>query len=194
MDYSDKQEEIQQPSATSGTGQVTRVVNAATATISGAEFELTWLAADGLTIRTNLGLLDAKYDDFLVDLGTPGNPNIVDFSNLDFRRAPEVTFSLGGDYQWQWGPGSAMLRAGLRYLGEHEVDFANKPELHNDAQTLVDASFNYDLNNWYMSVFGRNLTDEDGYQIGFDVAGLWSYAASRPPRTYGVEVGLRFGE
>jgi len=194
MDYKDKQEEIQQPSATSGTGQVTRVVNASTATISGAEFELSWRATDSFTLRTNLGLLDASYDEFLVDIGTPGNPDIIDFSSLDIRRAPEVTFSVVGDFEWQWGPGSAMLHAGIRYLDEHEVDFANKPELHNDTQTLVDASFSYDINNWYVSVFGRNLTEEDGYQIGFDVAGLWSYAAPRSPRTYGVEVGVRFGE
>ncbi len=194
MDYKDKQEEIQQPSATSGTGQVTRVVNASTATISGAELELTWLATEGLLFRTNLGYLDAEYDDFLVDVGTPGNPDFQDFSGLDFRRAPEWTFSLVGEYGWQMGPGSAMLHAGVRYLDDHEVDFANKPELHNDSQILVDASFSYDINDWYVSVFGRNLTDEDGYQIGFDVAGLWSYAAPRAPRTYGVEVGFRFGE
>jgi iron complex outermembrane receptor protein len=193
MDYKDKQEEIQQPSATSGTGQVTRVVNAATATVQGIELELTWLAMEGLTIRSNLGLLDAEYDDFDVDTGTPGNPNIVDFSNLDFRRAPDITYDITADYEWQAGPGMALLHAGVRYLDEHEVDFANKPELHNDSQTLVDASFTYDLDNWYGSVFGRNLTDEDGYQIGFDVAGLWSYASPRPPRTWGVEIGYRFG-
>jgi len=126
MDYKDKQEEIQQPSATSGTGQVTRVVNASTATISGAEFELSWRATDSFTLRTNLGLLDASYDEFLVDVGTPGNPDIIDFSSLDIRRAPEVTFSVVGDFEWQWGPGSAMLHAGIRYLDEHEVDFANR--------------------------------------------------------------------
>ena len=32
-----------------------------------------------------------------------------------------------------------------------------------------------------ISVFGRNLAKEDGYGIGFDVAGPWSYAASRAP-------------
>jgi len=194
MDYQDKQEEIQQPSATSGTGQVTRVVNAASATISGAEFELIWQATEGLTLRTNLGLLDAEYDDFTVDLGTPGNPMPVDFSNLSFRRAPEVNATVAADYEWQWGPGLSILHAGLRYLDDHEVDFANKPELHNDSQLLLDASFTYEINQWYLSAFGRNLTEEDGYQIGFDVAGLWSYAATRPPRTYGLEVGWRFGE
>lgn len=194
MDYEDKQEEIQQASTTSGTGQVTRVVNAATASIQGAELEFTWLASEGFTVRANLGLLDAEYDEFLVNTGTTASPVFTNFSSLDFRRAPDVTFSLVGDYQWQLGQGSAMLHAGVRYLDEHEVDFANKPELHNESQALVDASFNYDYNDWYFSVFGRNLTDEDGYQIGFDVAGLWSYAAPRSPRTWGIEVGVRFGE
>ena len=192
MDYKDKQEEIQEPSETSGTGQVTRVVNASTATISGAELELMYLFENGLTLRANLGLLDASYDEFLVDQGTPGNPIINDFSDLEFRRAPETTGSLSGEYQWQVGSGSMMLHAGLRYLGSHEVDFANKPELHNSSQTLVDASLSYYMNAWYVSAFGRNLTDEDGYQIGFDVAGLWSYASPRTPRTYGVEVGYNW--
>ncbi len=190
MDYKDKQEEIQEPSETSGTGQVTRVVNASNATIYGAELELMYLFENGLTLRANLGLLDASYDDFLVDQGTPGNPMISDFSNLDFRRAPETTASLSGDKQWELGSGSLLLHAGLRYLGSHEVDFANKPELHNSSQTLVDASVSYFMGAWYFSAFGRNLTDEDGYQIGFDVAGLWSYASPRAPRTYGFEVGV----
>ncbi len=190
MDYKDKQEEIQEPSETSGTGQVTRVVNASNATIYGAELELMYLFENGLTLRANLGLLDASYDDFLVDQGTPGNPMISDFSDLDFRRAPETTASLSGEKQWELGSGSLLLHAGLRYLGSHEVDFANKPELHNSSQTLVDASISYFMGDWYFSAFGRNLTDEDGYQIGFDVAGLWSYASPRAPRTYGFEVGV----
>jgi iron complex outermembrane receptor protein len=192
MDYQDKQEEIQQPSETSGTGQVTRVVNAASATIKGAEFELMWLPTEGLTIRSNLGLLDASYDDFLVNTGTTDDPVITDFSGLDFRRAPETTFSIDGSYEWAVGAGQMLIRAGWRYLGAHEVDFANKPELHNKSQNLIDGSINYYYGDWYFSLFGRNLGGEDGYQIGFDVAGLWSYAAPRAPRTYGLEVGFRF--
>jgi iron complex outermembrane receptor protein len=192
MDYKDKQEEIQLQSDTSGTGQSTRVFNAADATIKGLEFELMWLATEGFTIRANLGLLDTKYDNFLVNVGTEEDPNLKDFSHLDFRRAPDATFSLAGDYEWQAGAGIMLIRAGWRYLGAHEVDFLNKPELHNKSQNLIDASVNYYYKDWYFSAFGRNLTGEDGYQIGFDVANFWSYAAPRPPRTYGVEVGFSF--
>ena len=159
--------------------RVTRVVNAADATIKGLEFELMWLAAEGLTIRANLGLLDAEYDNFLVNTGTNDDPIITDFSDLDFRRAPNTTFSLVGTYEWDVGTGMMMVQAGWRYLGSHEVDFANKPELHNSSQNLIDASINYFYNDWSFSLFGRNLGNEDGYQIGFDVAGLWSYSAPR---------------
>jgi iron complex outermembrane receptor protein len=193
MDYQDKQEEIQQASATSGTGQVTRVVNAATATIQGIELEATWLATDGLTLRGNLGYLDAEYDKFEVNTGTQTAPVLTDFSHLNIRRAPEITADLTADYEFQLGPGTTMLHAGMRYLDSHEVDFANKPELHNDSQTLVDVSVTYEYKDWWVSAFGHNLTEEDGYQIGFDVAGLWSYSAPRPPRVWGLQVGYRFG-
>jgi iron complex outermembrane receptor protein len=169
-------------------------VNASTATVSGLEVDLMYLAASGLTVRANLGILDASYDDFLVDIGTPGAPIIMDFSHLKFRRAPELTASLGINYGWEMGSGLADIQAGWNYLGKHDVDFANKPELRNKAQHLVNASFNYDLDSWRFSIFGRNLLDEDGYGIGFDVAGLWSYASTRPPRTFGVEVGYSFGD
>ncbi|MGK2925084.1 MAG: TonB-dependent receptor [Lysobacterales bacterium] len=193
MDYKDKQEEIQQPSQTSGTGQVTRVVNAATASIKGAEFELTYLVQSGLMVRANLGYLDAGYDSFLVNTGTANAPIFADFSSLDFRRAPEWTGGLGLNYEWDLGAGSISAQAGYRYLGKHAVDFANKPEANNDAQHLVDASLTYNFDAWYVSGYVRNLLEEDGYQIGFDVAGLWTYAAPRPPRTYGIELGYRFG-
>ena len=127
MQYDDKQEEIQQPSATSGTGQVTRVVNAAEATLQGVELEMIWLAAEGLTLRSNLGYLDAEYDDFEVNVGTSVDPVIQDFSGLNIRRAPDVTFGLSANYEVEVGSGLATLWASMRYLDEHEVDFANKP-------------------------------------------------------------------
>ena len=187
MDYTDKQEEIQQASATSGTGQVTRVVNASDATISGVEVDVMYLAKSGITLRANLGLLDAEYDDFTINTGTVDTPVITDFSHLDFRRAPEITASLSAMYDWSMGPGTAAIQAGWHYIDDHAVDFLNKPELNNDAQNMVNATFNYTVDNWQFSAFGHNLLDEDGYGIGFDVANLWSYAAARPPRTFGFE-------
>ena len=90
--------------------------------------------------------------------------------------------------------GTAWVRGAYHYIGSHYVNVTNSPELENDDQNLIDASVNYSYDAFTFSVYGRNLTDEDGYTHGYDVAGLWSYAATRPPRTYGFEVVYNFGE
>lgn len=59
--------------------------------------------------------------------------------------------------------------------------------LEPDAQNLIDTSANFAMNNGRFALFGRTLSDEDGYNHGYDVAGLWSYAAVKVPRIFGVE-------
>jgi len=194
MKYENKQEEVQQPSSTSGTGQRTFVLNASDATVSGLEMELLYLPAEGWQIRANVGFLDAEYDNFSYNANPGGAPDIVDNSHLDFRRAPDVTGSLSADYQWPVGAGQMWISGTWHYIGAHEVDFANKPELSNDAQNLIDAAINYEYKNALFSIYGHNLADEDGYTIGFDVASIWSYAYTRAPRTWGAQVVFRFGE
>ena len=43
-----------------------------------------------------------------------------------------------------------------------------------------------------ISVFGKNLIDENGWTIGYDVQGIWSYAAPRAPRSWGVAITQTF--
>ncbi len=184
MEYEDKQEELQLPSD-SATGQVTTVTNASSATIQGFEIDLQAFIGQSLNLRGNLGYLDTEYDDFTY-VGVGGIE--IDLSGLEFRRAPEWTGSIDATYEWDMGNGTAWVRGAYRFLGSHYVNVTNSAELKNDDQHLIDASINYSINSFQFSLFGRNLTDEDGYSHGYDVAGLWSYASTRPPRTYGFEV------
>ncbi len=195
MEYDDKQEE-QSVAVVGGTGQQTVVANASSATIWGIEVDFVYLPElDGLELSGNLGWLDASYDDFVADIGRGG---VTDNEDLDFRRAPEWNASLAVRYQWQLGAGTAWARAGWHFIDKHEMTLANSPQTRNDAQHLVDASINYDWGNASVSLFGRNLLDEDGYTIGFDVGGvaapgsLWSYATPRDPRTYGLQLSYAF--
>jgi iron complex outermembrane receptor protein len=43
-----------------------------------------------------------------------------------------------------------------------------------------------------VSLFGKNLANEKGWTIGYDVQGIWSYAAPRPSRTWGIAVTQSF--
>jgi hypothetical protein len=79
---------------------------------------------------------------------------------------------LSGTYQWNVGEGRAWVRGDVHFLDQHELEFANKPELTNDSQSIVNASLNYAFRNFQVSAYGHNLTKEDDYGIGFDVAGL----------------------
>lgn len=191
MIYDDKQEELQLPSDT-GTGQKTVVTNASEASIWGIELEAQAVIGEALTLRGNIGYLDTGYDNFQYTDGVSGET--VDLSHLEFRRAPDITGTIDATYEWATPTGRVWVRGAYHYLGEHYVNVTNAPELQNDAQHLLDASVNWEINNLRLSVFGRNLTDEDGYTHGYDVAGLWSYAAVRPPTTVGAELVWSFGE
>ena len=188
MDYQDKQEEIGLPSE-GATGQRISVFNAADATMQGVELELQAVITDALSVRANLGYLDSEYDEFTFFNGF----ETVDNSGLEFRRAPDWTGSMNATYEWDVGGGQAWVRGSYRFLGSHFIEQTNRPELENDDQHLVDLSLNYSVNSATFSLFGRNLTEEDGWAHGLNVSGLWAYASPRPPRTWGFEVVYNFG-
>ncbi len=190
MDYKDKQEEIGLPS-TGATGQRITVFNAASATMKGVELEAQWLPTEGLTVSGNLGYLDTGYDEFSFFDGFVDQ----DLSDSEFRRAPNWTGSLDATYEWEVGPGQAWVRGAYHFIDSHFTEQSNRPELANDASHIVDLSVNYAMNNGVtLSVYGRNLTNEDTYAHGLNVSGLWAYAIPRPPRTWGVEVAYNFGK
>lgn len=189
MDYKDKQEELQLPSSETDTGQKTVVANPSSATIRGIELEAMAYLNENFSVRANLGYLDSEYDDFVFQDAEGSN---VDFSGLEFRRAPDFTGTVDATYEWDVAGGNAWIRGSYRYIGSHHTSVTNNAELENDSQGIIDASINYAINSLQFSIFGRNLSDEDGYTHGYEVAGLWSYAATRPPRTYGLEVVYNF--
>ena len=53
--------------------------------------DFTWIITEGLSLRGNVGLLDASYDEFMTSSAT----GMVDKSSIDLRRAPDMTAGLG---------------------------------------------------------------------------------------------------
>ncbi len=190
MKYSDMQQDLDVPAPGTSTGRENRTINASKAELKGAELDLTAKLSENFTVRGNVGYLDAKYKNFFGDIYSTGTP--VDASFLKIRRAPKWTWNLGATYEADVGPGSFWLTGEVHYIGGHEITFLNNPNLRNDGQYLVDASLNYRVNNTTVSVFGKNLANEKGWTVGYDVQGVWSYAAPRPRRTWGVALTQTF--
>jgi iron complex outermembrane receptor protein len=191
MQYKDKQEEQSVPSP-QGTGQQTLVLNASEAELRGLEFDVAARLTDNFTVTGNLGLLDAKYKT-LVDPVTQ-----TDLSDLELRRAPELTATISPVLEWSGLGGEMWAQADVRYVDEQELTFLNSPQSHVDAQTVVDASVNWRRGGATLSVWGMNLTEEDAWSQGYDVGtsvtfpGLWTYTTTRPPRTYGLRLTYNF--
>jgi iron complex outermembrane recepter protein len=191
MKYSDMQQDLDVPAPGTSTGRENRTINASSAEFKGFELDLTAKLFDGFTLNGNLGYLDAKYQDFLGDIYSTGRA--VDASFLKIRRAPKWTWSAGGTYEQDIGnDASAWISGDVRYIGEHEITFLNNPNLRNGGQFLVDASINARFSKTTVSLFGKNLANEKGWTIGYDVQGVWSYAAPRPSRTWGIAVTQAF--
>ncbi|WFL77714.1 TonB-dependent receptor [Altererythrobacter arenosus] len=206
--YDDKQEEVVQatpPGSPNPQETVTR--NAASATIKGLEADLRVELFDDFTITGSLGLLDADYDNFFIDLNLNGlqDPG-EDASTREMRRTPDVTFSVAADYKIPVSNSSELaLNARLSTSSSYQTtivaapgDFgSNDPRgVHPSTTDLsAAATYRFDLSDQasaYLRVFGRNLLDERGISSTLPVAGLFTFAGAIPPRQYGVTLGFEF--
>lgn len=197
MKYDDKQEEQSVPT-TVGTGQQTIVTNAARAEIKGLELDFLAKISDNFTLGGNLGVLDSKFKELVdTDPATPVSQR--DLSYLKLRRAPELTATISPNYSWNLGNGTMWIQADLRYVDDQELTFLNSPQSRVKAHEVLDASIGYRLNQTTFTLWGMNLTDDDSWTQAYDVGtsvtfpGLWTYAAARPPRAFGVRVSHNFG-
>ncbi|MDG1986861.1 MAG: TonB-dependent receptor [Halieaceae bacterium] len=211
-DYTDKQEDVILP-GTDGAVTLTLVQNASAATMDGIELELLWIAVEGLTLNANMGFLNASYDSYIVT-GPSGNP--VDKTAFDLRKAPETTFTVGALWELPLANGNFLVSS-INYRWKD--DFWNNgntggpkhyssDQLYVEAFGILDASINYETDNWRISVFGKNLTDEGYFMHAVDVGGaydstavdpspiyqppLWSFATISRPRYFGAEIEYKF--
>ena len=189
-DYSDLQVDANREIQL-GTGQETFVTNAASATIQGIELDGIWSVSDRFTLMGSLGWLDAEYGDFTADIGL----GLADNSNLHMRRAPELSFNLNGVYTWSIGAGEASVRVNYSWKDDYETLLTNNAFSRIDSYGLLDASVNYDWDRYSVSLFGRNLSDEDYFTHVFAVPvseALWNFGTPREPRVWGVQMSVDF--
>ncbi|MEM6898541.1 MAG: TonB-dependent receptor [Pseudomonadota bacterium] len=187
--YDDAQIRLTGQNAADASDDITE--NAGEATLFGAEILLDYAPTDEWGVFASLGLLDAEYDEyrFAADAnGVPVNPIDPRFANLagnTVPNAPEVTFTIGANYQHRSG---FFANGSLSYIGEQfdgvdnlqEADFraafeafnlANGTDLNVDFggtlteviedRTDLTARFGYEADNFTIYAFGSNLLNEE---------------------------------
>lgn len=154
----------------------TYITNAAEATATGGELEVTARIAQGLTLTAGFGYCDITFDEYHDQLGDyGGNHNTF---------APDYTFNLGAQYRHVSG---AYARVDL--LGYGKIYFDKTNEYSRDPYELVNLKIGYEGEHFDVYLYGKNIFDTEydsvGWYDGF-------YTVYSDPREIGLQLTYRF--
>jgi iron complex outermembrane receptor protein len=174
--------------------------------ISGFEADFDWAVSENFRLYGGLGLLNSEIKENINRPLSVGN---------DVPQAPEETYNLGGQFNWSMGDTwGGMLRVDWQYVGEmwfHTLQGEEVPTIwqafqvfgddlpsdmskaQRDAYNTLDARLSFSNQNWILTLWGRNLTDEEYLQEVIpapEFGGSFIHPSSL--RAYGVEATYRF--
>jgi len=144
------------------------VINAGSMIIDGAELEVVLVPTSGLRLDAQIGLLDARYEDF-------DDARFVAFGgSRAFQEpafAPRWTARYGGQYEWGLGEAGYLTLGGqARYRSEMALSVDNTatnssvrlPGMWDDNHWILDARLVWDSADRRFSagIYGQNLNDE----------------------------------
>lgn len=174
-----------------GTTFVGYTDNGATGSNSGVEIEFNYYPNERISLFGSLGLLDTKVENFRVIV----DDIEIDKSGREQAHAPSYQFSIGTNLVF-----SELLTGRLEIEGKDSFYFSDSHDQRSTSSTLVHAQIAYQLDALKMSLWARNLTDED-YQVrGFyfenDPRDFYenavSYTQLGDPRTFGLTASYSF--
>jgi iron complex outermembrane recepter protein len=157
------------------------LVNSDGARIRGIEFGLTYQPWDRLALQLESTLIDATYT--------------TDVAGTSIRRGtqvyntPRTTWGASLEYQYPVAQDlSGVVRAGVRHHSARQVALTQGTP--GDAIVSADARITLEsAQGWSASVYGENLSNEDGADDARNTRGI---ATRLRPRTLGVEFAFRY--
>ena len=197
-----------------------RVVdNADSATMYGADFDVTAAVTDKLTVGGSVQLLHSEYGDLIQCDDARGpcrtppfDTGLVQVKGNQLQLAPTVSGSVFADYKVDAGPGSLTLHADGSYRSKVYFNpFEGNPNQTQRAAWMWNAQLRYDHpNGVYTALFVNNVFDKL-YRVylaggnclraatapfacvaGGPPNGAAEFNRFAPPRTYGVRMGYAF--
>lgn len=175
-----------------GQGISVAVGNFGKAESTGLELEMSAMPIENLEISGNIGYLDAEF--------TKGN-SLGNVAAGDRLPGPKFSAAISAAYTHSLG-NAGELTGFVEFLhkGKHRVAGDPLPAVgfEQKAYQLLNARLTYapPAQNWRVSVWGRNLTDETYVTRFFDLSGvdvigsIFQQLGDR--RTYGVDVSFDF--
>lgn len=195
-DHKDRQY-IAVGSAGNGTALNQTLQNAAATAGNGIEAEMTYVASENLTFNVALGYLDFKIKE------NNSVPPLIGSAST-----PEYTANLGTNYLMETGFGNLIFNANYYYRDDYLL-FETSPLLAQEGYGMLNVSVMWESlsGDWYASLHGKNLTDEEYLVGGYDFVGAPNASGNftpglggdttligyyGDPRTIHLTVGYRF--
>ena len=169
-------------------------INAAEAENYGLELELDAALGNGFALDMYVTYLSAEYKEFFNGDYANGFA-IADLSGNTLPNAPEFTAKLG--VSWTGEMAGGVVRARGEAYHQDDVYFTewNRSDAFQEAYQQYNASIEYVRDDWSITLWGRNLSDEDVVSNNIITAPLYDslrVGSLLPPRTFGATIGLQF--
>lgn len=165
--------------------RVLNITNAGRATIRGIEAEVTVRPVPWASVTGTYGLLDTRYDQFVIPGGAVLTGNQLGSS-------PKNKASAMLDIDAPLGFVRLIGNAVYSYTSQYFTGATNDATLSVQGYALVNGSVGLTSNDrrFNISVFARNLLDQNYVLIPSNQVVLGQYLGA--PRTFGVSLGARF--
>ena len=187
QDYSDPQARIFVAFPLPGGGFITSnsLANLDAATVQGAELSALWQPLDGFEIGGSVTALDTEIEQ---GADASGAANAATFNGKPLPFASDLSATLHARQEWTLsGDMRLSLEAAAKYQSEYFLDAEGRNDRRQGPVTLIDAAARLSLaDGTELSLWGRNLTDEDYALSGYGFIGYDTFRSM--PATWGVSV------
>ncbi len=191
------------------------ITNASGAESLGAELEAFAALGENWTVNFTASYASPEFDDGVVDFGLgsqcansadpvcpvvtvvrPPRPDAFGspIGGNQLARTPKTMLSAGLEYRDEIGEWEYALRGDVSYQDKQYAEVLNLAYL--PSRTLLDLNLTLGLPNrdWTVSLWGKNVTDEDYVSNSFVIGFANNYGASLAPgATWGMTVRYDFG-
>ncbi len=159
--------------------------NVSDAEITGLEIDSVWLASENLTLFANVSFNDSeltKVPENIVGLRQPGS---------SLALAPELQYVLRARYDWEVSGGANMFAQVVHQYTDDQISaIVTGADFEMNSYRTWDASLGYSRDNWTVTLFGENLTDELADLFISNEDDIIKTTPNRP-RTIGLRLSYR---
>jgi len=170
------------------------LTNAGAVSVDGIELDILAQPTDNFTFTFGSTYLDAKYDSFLRGPSIIGSPTpTTDLSGQRLAGVSKWVISSTATYEVPVGQNYGFIRGEAYYRSAFNPGTDLNPLKEQGASTVLSASVGVRSEQWDLSLWGKNLTDEQLFQGVFDTVFQAGSLSGYPidPATYGVTLRMR---